>query len=192
MINTSHIRLEKNTRLCPICKIHFRRRGNRIAIYCSVNCKAISQKGKPAHNKGRFSGTFISCKTCGDKFYAHPKILGRRKYCSLFCRNNDKNWGARMKGQKNHSWKGGKTKIGEYIYIITPGHPNGHNRTERVAEHRLVMEKRLDRYLNSNEEVHHKNGLKTDNRIENLELVVKKMHFGNVRCPHCLNNFKIK
>jgi hypothetical protein len=57
------------------------------------------------------------------------------------------------------------------------GHPCSPNK-HKVLEHRLVMEKQIGRYLLPNENVHHKNNIKTDNRPENLELWVKSQPAG--------------
>lgn len=69
------------------------------------------------------------------------------------------------------------TKQG-YILIWKPGHPNSNKGKQKgyVFEHRLVMSEHLGRPLESGEVVHHINGNKSDNRIENLELLTNVEH----------------
>ena len=76
----------------------------------------------------------------------------------------------RRSGVASSSWKGGRvTDSAGYVRVMCKEHPNTTS-TGYVLEHRLVMEKYLGRYLFPDETVHHKNGVKCDNRIENLEL----------------------
>ena len=62
-----------------------------------------------------------------------------------------------------------------YIRVYYPTHPhcdNGGN----VREHVMLMEKKIGRLLEKDEVVHHINGNKQDNRIENLQLMTRSEH----------------
>ena len=102
---------------------------------------------------------------------------------------------AAKRGKQSCNWKGGriKDKMG-YIHIWKPDHPNakGGRSKSYVLEHRLVMSNYLGRPLMPHESVHHKNAIRDDNRIDNLELMTKKVHRGHVICPHCEKEFTIR
>jgi hypothetical protein len=94
--------------------------------------------------------------------------------------------------EKHYAWKGGKSKTRKgYILIKNRKHPFC-DKQGYVLEHRLVMEKYLERYLTKQEFVHHKNGIKNDNRIENLHLYVLGKNWHPETCPKCGFKFSVK
>lgn len=88
--------------------------------------------------------------------------------------------GCARTGHRSHFWKGGRFKHpnGYILVRLTPDHPyycmaDIHH---LVPEHRLIMAEHIGRPLRENEIVHHKNGVKDDNQIENLELLARSRH----------------
>lgn len=104
---------------------------------------------------------FCECSCGKTKAVEVPSLVhGRSKSC-----------GHRKKltGSENPSWRGGKSRH-KAGYIVINGVKNNGRYLNRKLEHTLVMENFLGRRLKEGELIHHKNGIRDDNRIENLEL----------------------
>lgn len=105
-----------------------------------------------------------NCKNEFDTYKCYEKRNYKHRFCSKKCEAE-----FRKLNNSFRSWKGGHlSKSTGYKYIRVNG--------KDIEEHRLVMMKHLGRELNSNEVVHHINGNKLDNRIENLQLISKSEH----------------
>lgn len=179
--------------------------------FCSQGCYKKNLKGKqmPWLNTWRHSKrspefcTKISRALKGKK-KSKKHIQNQKISLKIAFKNGRKVWNQgkanpSIQGENHRWWRGGKfkTKAG-YIKVYSPGHPYARNRGAKtlgsggyVFEHRLVVEKFLSRYLLPEEKVHHRNGIKDDNRIENLQLIANKPHYGEVKCPSCHYRFLV-
>lgn len=120
--------------------------------------KVDDKKGHDAHWK-------CLC-DCGNECVVNGHVLrnGGTKSCGCY----RKEYLRSQRGEKNCQWRGGRFETKGYVKVYAPDHPNATGRY--VLEHVKVMSEQLGRPLLPEETVHHKNGVKNDNRPENLEL----------------------
>jgi hypothetical protein len=151
-------------------------------------------------NPCRMAARVVACAHCGEEFVQCPIKRQDGKpvlHCSRSCGvraalANDPKF---FLGGKEHSntWKGGRMYQRGYVWVWNPeaaqlARPG--TKKPYVLEHRLVMEATLGRALLPGENVHHKNGMRDDNRPENLELWAKRQPAGQRaneqrHCPTC-------
>lgn len=90
-----------------------------------------------------------------------------------------------LREDNSPNYKGGRLSYGGYVSLLKRDHPNC-SKEGYVLEHRLIMEKEIGRYLTKQEHVHHKNHVKSDNRIENLEILSPSNHIVREQlCSNC-------
>ena len=106
-----------------------------------------------------------SCPQCG-------KPKGMRAELCRECNNKKQPW--RKVGEENSNWRGGKTKANGYVYIRTKRKSGGAGDAYK-AEHHIVWEQHHEP-LPKGWIVHHLNGTRDDNRIENLVAMPRKLH----------------
>jgi hypothetical protein len=142
--------------ICNNCKTAFKIRGSLIVrgkgCFCSTKCAGEARKG-----------IRISRATEIKK--------GQRLSKNTEFKEGNKSWSTGIKlyhlrGKNAVHWKGGKTTSLGYSLV----HTSTENKTHYSREHRLIVEKELNRKLLTTEVVHHINCKKYDNRIENLYL----------------------
>lgn len=188
----SHKKIQKQ---CEICGKIFSPVNHPEQRTCSKKCSGFLSwrtrmgKGeKPGRN--HFQGI---CKNCGQHYMTNG--YNPTEYCSIKC--------AKIAWSKNHiparpkwtkfpeelEWTPGAVTDAGYVAVYLPEHPHA-TKKGRILEHRLVMEKEMGRFLESWEKVHHRNAIKTDNRVENLEIVTQQGRTGGWFAPTVGTNSK--
>lgn len=137
----------------------------------------------------------ITCSYCGKTFWLKTYFACRYKhiYCNRECKNSDKSISAC--GEKSHWWKGGRIIHSGYIYLKMPDDSDADSQGY-VAEHRIMAREKIGRTLLKNEDVHHLNGIKTDNRPENIVVITKSQHahdhkLGIKKTPEILEHMRL-
>ena len=123
----------------------------------------LEKRGNDTRN---YRYSIFICPSCNKEVVKKSRDGKKQNFCSHNC--YAKNRGARG------AYKD-EVIFGGYAYEYLPSHPNS-MKLGYVAKHRLAVEKSLGRLLSSEEIVHHKNGNKLDNRIENLTVMSQAEH----------------
>lgn len=180
----------RNSKICKKCyyKTYHQKNYQKLLKKCAI-CERESFLKNRKYCFECYPKILSICETCGKEFYYGAKY----KYCTACQYRNN-----RVKNPEKHSeWRkkvavanNAKLRISKGLPIdhVFPKGPKGFGylnkkgyllvcykcpvskKTKRKYQHVLTMETHLGRNLKDTERVHHKNGIRNDNRIENLEL----------------------
>lgn len=145
----------------------------RIKAFTAKTCRRCSVEFIPAAPGQLFcqpdcTAPYSRCDQCGEPCTDVNRV-GRirwqyysKRFCSSACRRR---WLGEQGRMGRHVTKAGYVWLG-----VGPDVPGAHAKTGYMLEHRFLMQEHLGRPLEPTETVHHINGNKADNRIENLQL----------------------
>lgn len=141
-------------RNCEIC-------GGVFKTYPSINQKCCSRLCSDEFKKIKSYIRYKKiCEVCGEVFLP-PRQAEGGKYCSYAC--------------SGKSCRIGLIDRAGYWYCYVPEHPNC-TKQGYYAEHRLIVESSIGRYLTDTEEIHHIDHDKKNNVIDNLRIMSKSEH----------------
>ncbi len=138
-------------------------------VATSVGFSCWSVQMETRKRKLHFQGL---CEYCGKEMRKpNTRVNHQYRFCSVRCRAV-----VTHKGKRSKNWKGGRKIDGNgYVLLFRP-HRFGSDYNGYVTEHRLVMSLKTGRFLTPQEVVHHINGDRADNSIENLQLMSRGEH----------------
>lgn len=145
----------------------YRKKFGRDPLYCSIPCSA---DGRRSDTQAK---SVFTCLQCGKvnpmKRYAASdgsRYYREQKFCDIDCKAAHQRSSALQKFEAGEYSR--HIKRHGYVWISVPSLVTG--KKHEMLEHRFVMSRHLGRDLLPEETVHHINGIRADNRIENLEL----------------------
>lgn len=181
---------DRESDLCVKCylKEYHKKNYKKLEKSCAI-CGVISHLGHKkycAHCIPKIKSTCITCakeffygakyKYCTSCQYHREKATDPERY-KINRLNAAKKYNAKLRESKglpiDHVFpKGprGKGYLNKKGYLLVTWRDPADGKVKRKYHHVLIMENHLQRTLRNNERVHHKNGIRNDNRIENLEL----------------------
>ena len=166
--------------MSPTCSVESCERALYCRGYCEMHYGRVRRLGHPGEAEARYiqnKGAVCSADGCTQA--AKAAGLCQRHYDRLR-RAPHLGFGPRRDpiGAASRNWKGGRQRHQGYVLLYVgpedplyeAANPNPPAPGRYMLEHRYVMARHLGRPLLNHEDVHHMNGQRDDNRIENLEL----------------------
>lgn len=188
------VRIGSRSEKCRACWLADQR-GDGTCVECGASrtsgrlcnrCRYLARGSHPCADCGKMIGAAAElCLSCVKKGERHPGWRGGQNRPCVDCgvlvnKRSERCRSCANKGEHHPAWKGGRTvdKDGYVMVWIPDDDPMAVMRNDGgyVREHRLVVARSLGRPLTLDEEVHHVNGVKSDNRIGNLAAMSKDEH----------------